>query len=44
MRKLRAHTMIKLKQTIGKYIIEIIQDRVQTYDHTDAPQVLKPHK
>jgi hypothetical protein len=44
MRKLCVDTMIKLKQILGKYIMEIIQDRVQTYDHTDEPQILKPHK
>jgi hypothetical protein len=43
MRKLCVHTMIKLKQALGKYIMEITQDTVQTYDQTDAPQILKPH-
>jgi hypothetical protein len=44
MRKLHVDTTIKLKQTLGKYTMKIIQDRVQTYDHTDEPQILKPHK
>jgi len=44
MRKLRVDTMIKLKQTLEKCIMEIIQNRVQTYDHTDEPEILKPHK
>lgn len=36
--------MIKLKQTLGKCTMEIIQHTVQTYDRTDELQIVEPHE